>query len=337
MAGPAIVSLRKIWDRGAHNAFTDLARFKGKWFCVFREADAHAGTEGKVRVLESADGFLWMSASLLSEDGVDLRDPKLSVTPGRKLMLLMGGTYARTGAGGQRQPRVAFSDDGRAWTRPQPVLGDGDWLWRVTWFRSRAYGISYRLRNARTWNIFFHQSTDGVDYGVICQLSVPGRPNESTVRFRPDGEALALVRREGGDAAGWIGTSRPPYRAWKWRSAGMRVGGPNFILGPDGTSWAACRQYARGGPVTVIARMSSAGLHPVLTLPSGGDCSYPGLVWHRGLLWASYYSSHEGKTSIYLARVKPDLPARAAKPPLRQRFPSDDLKALRARTRTGED
>ena len=41
-----------------------------------------------------------------------------------------------------------------------------------------------------------------------------------------------------------------------------------------------------------------------LKLPSGGDTSYAGLVWHDGLLWVSYYSSHEGKTSIYLAKVR---------------------------------
>ena len=45
---------------------------------------------------------------------------------------------------------------------------------------------------------------------------------------------------------------------------------------------------------------------PVLTLPSGGDCSYPGLVWNEDLLWMSYYSSHDGKTSIYLARIRFD-------------------------------
>jgi hypothetical protein len=42
----------------------------------------------------------------------------------------------------------------------------------------------------------------------------------------------------------------------------------------------------------------------LLDLPSSGDSSYPGMVWHQGLLWISYYSSHEGKTAIYLARVK---------------------------------
>jgi hypothetical protein len=48
----------------------------------------------------------------------------------------------------------------------------------------------------------------------------------------------------------------------------------------------------------------SGRLTEFLKMPSGGDCSYAGLVWHEGLLWVSYYSSHEGKTSIYLARVR---------------------------------
>ena len=45
-------------------------------------------------------------------------------------------------------------------------------------------------------------------------------------------------------------------------------------------------------------------LEEFLTLPSGGDTSYAGLAWHDGRLWVSYYSSHEGKASIYLAQVK---------------------------------
>ena len=45
-------------------------------------------------------------------------------------------------------------------------------------------------------------------------------------------------------------------------------------------------------------------LDEFLALPSGGDTSYPGMVLHDGVLWVSYYSSHEGKTSIYLAKVK---------------------------------
>src|SRR4029079_4890826 len=90
-----------------------------------------------------------------------------------------------------------------------------------------------------------------------------------------------------------------------------RFGGPNFIQLPDGSLWAGSRRYP-GGAKTVLAKMTGARGHaPVLTFPSSGDNSYPGFVWHDGLLWMSYYSSHEGKTSIYLAKIK--VPLEAAK------------------------
>jgi hypothetical protein len=61
------------------------------------------------------------------------------------------------------------------------------------------------------------------------------------------------------------------------------------------------------GPRTIVGRLDRDGLiTAAVTLPSGGDCSYAGLVWHEGQLWVSYYSSHEGKTAIYLARLKVD-------------------------------
>src|SRR5690606_21411005 len=132
-----------------------------------------------------------------------------------------------------------------------------------------------------------------------------------TLRFMPDGEMVALVRREGGRQKGWIGRSRPPYTQWTWKETEHRFGGPNFIRLPDGQLRAAGRSYPKGAR-TIVAPMSADGdYEPVLTLPSGGDTSYPGLVWHQGQLWMSYYSSHEGKTSIYLAKIA--LPLKAEK------------------------
>ena len=62
--------------------------------------------------------------------------------------------------------------------------------------------------------------------------------------------------------------------------------------------------WTQGEPFTILARLTLTGYEPVLKLPSGGDTSYPGMVWHQGLLWISYYSSHEGKTNIYLAKIR---------------------------------
>jgi hypothetical protein len=62
---------------------------------------------------------------------------------------------------------------------------------------------------------------------------------------------------------------------------------------------------------TVVARRGEDGrLLPLVRLPSGGDCSYAGLAWADGRLWVSYYSSHEGKSAIYLAKVEVEAGAR---------------------------
>jgi hypothetical protein len=45
-------------------------------------------------------------------------------------------------------------------------------------------------------------------------------------------------------------------------------------------------------------------LSEALTLPSGGDKSHAGMIWHKNILWVNYYSSHKEKTSVYLAKVQ---------------------------------
>ncbi|MFO0960539.1 MAG: sialidase family protein [Isosphaeraceae bacterium] len=303
--GPELVGVEKIWDRAPHSAFTDLIRWRDRFYCVFRESEGHVGGDGIIRVLSSDDGRAWDSVASLSETGIDLRDPKLSITPDDRLMIVMGGSQYD---GGKilkgRQPRVSFSGDGRAWTPPRPVLSEGEWLWRVTWNDGKAYGVSYGAPKDSEWPLKLFRSNDGVNYDLVTKLEVTGQPNETTLRFLPDGEMIALVRREAAaDGVAWIGTSREPYRDWKWQPTKHRVGGPNFIRLHDGSLWAAGRSYP-GGAKTVLARMTTDSYEPALTLPSGGDCSYPGLVWHDGLLWMSYYSSHEGKSAIYLARIR---------------------------------
>jgi len=183
----------------------DLTRFHDKWYCTFRESEGHVGGDGKLRVLESIDGDRWSSAALLTEEGVDLRDPKLSITADGRLMIVAGGSIYRGKELVGRRPRVAFSKDGRQWSAPQPVLSEGDWLWRVTWHDGRAYGVSYGgapKGKDSDWALTLWSSKDGVQYERITSLQVTGSPNETTLGFMPDGEMIALVRRESGNARG---------------------------------------------------------------------------------------------------------------------------------------
>lgn len=315
--------VKKIWDAGKHNAFTDLIRFRDRWYCTFREGDAHVGGDGKLRVLSSPDGEKWESAALLAETGIDLRDPKLSVTADGRLMIVGGGSVYEGKQLLGRQPRVAFSKDGKEWTPTKRVLAEGEWLWRVTWHDGKCYGVSYDASRRDTkeakdaaktgkvepgpadWKLKLWVSTDGEKYDLVTHLDVPGNPNETTVRFLPGGEMVALVRRESGNTKGWVGTAKAPYKEWAWKELPARVGGPNFVFHADGPTVAAVRLYDAKVRTSLCLLDAKAGkLDEVLKLPSGGDTSYAGLVWHDGLLWVSYYSSHEGKSAIYLAKVK---------------------------------
>ena len=80
-----------------------------------------------------------------------------------------------------------------------------------------------------------------------------------------------------------------------------------MILLPDGKLVAAVRLYSDGVQPTrtslCVVDPLSGKIMEELVLPSGGDTSYAGMVYHGGFLWVSYYSSHEGKTSIFLAKV----------------------------------
>jgi hypothetical protein len=300
-AQPTIVDVAKIWDQGPHNAFTDLVRFNGAWYCTFRESDDHVGGNGVIRILTSADGAAWESAALLEEAGIDLRDPKLSITPDNRLMMLCGGSvYEGTTLQG-RQPRVAFSSDGRTFSATERIMREGDWLWRVTWHRDRCYGVSYGSDKS----VVLVSSADGRQFEIVSQWLLQGFANETTLRFTDRGTMIALVRRDGDPGAAFIGHSNPPFTTWTWSETSHRVGGPEFIILPDGAMWAAGRHYP-GGATTQLFRMTLEDIEPVLLFPSGGDTSYPGMVWHDGMIWMSYYASHEGKSSIYLAKIKVD-------------------------------
>jgi hypothetical protein len=324
---PVLVDVRRIWNEAPHSAFPDLIRFREAWWSCFREADGHVGGDGRVRILRSDDGLTWTPAALVSETDVDLRDPKLSITPDGRLMIVAGGSiYLGTTQLKGRQPRVMFSADGVTWSEPEKVLQPDEWLWRVTWHEGRAYGVSYNAAQRATpaareaaksegpvpagpadWKLKLVTSTDGKNWDLVSHLDVPGNPNETTLRFLADGAMMAMVRREAGSKMGWIGVSQAPYRTWTWHETGHRFGGPNFIVLPDGSLVAGSRGYPAvpgQSSSTVLAAMDRTLFQPVLTLPSGGDNSYPGLVWHDGLLWVCYYSSHEGKSAIYLARVR---------------------------------
>lgn len=327
------MSLGKIWDAAPHNAFTDLIRFRGRWYCTFREGQAHVSDDGKLRLLVSDDGEEWQSVALFECPDGDLRDPKLSITPDGKLVLNSAvrfikpvegklypkftwalspdgtpwGEYARRFMqmkSLRHQSLTWLSEDGRNFTGPYAcVSGAGTWRWSITYHGSFGYSIGYGGKDATGC---LYRTKDGKSWEIVSREVFPdGEGNEASLVFIKDGTCYCLLRDGGKTGNAHIGISKPPYTKWTWKDLGMKIGGPKLVHLPNGKFICGVRLY-EGMIRTSICEVDVDGgrMTELIRLPSGGDTSYTGLVWHDGILWASYYSSHEGKSSIYLARVQ---------------------------------
>lgn len=303
---PQLLEANRIWDKAPHNAFTDLLYQNDRWYCVFREGSRHVSPDGSLRVIVSDDGKKWESLALVTHPIEDLRDAKISVMPDGQLML--------NGAGMQAEKEIRYhsfswfsGDKGKNWSKENPIGDPGFWLWRAQWHKGQSYSMGYRTDRERTNRIArFYRSKDGKNYEtLIPELNVEKGVGEDQILFLKDDSALCLFRHETGDKMAFLGKSKPPYNQWEWTKMNKRIGGPNMIQLPDGKIIAATRLYD-GGTRTSLSWLDpeTATLTECLKLPSGGDTSYAGMVWKDGLLWVSYYSSHEEKTCIYLAKVK---------------------------------
>ena len=310
-----IISVERIWDRAGHSAFTDLVYFNDMFYCVFRESATHKPDQnenciinGSIRMIASEDGQNWTSVAHIYEKDVDLRDPKLSVTPDNRLMLLMGtsvyeGTELKT-----TQGKVCFFNaESKEFTQLQNINIDKrirtkrDWLWNVTWNKGAAYGVVYQGEKNRLINFTIHlvKSLDGINYEYVSSLEVTTKPNEADVKFLDDWKMVIIVR----GSPGAIGVSSAPYQKWVWNPLPVKLGGPELIVLDNNNLICVTREDNPGNANrTILAEVTLSGdFEKLLTLPSGGDTSYAGMVLKDGILYISYYSSHEGQTSIYNA------------------------------------
>lgn len=312
----AHIRVTKIWDKGTHAAFTSLVKFKGKYYCSFREGYSHIFNEngdadGKIRVIRSKNGSKWNSVLLYASDGKDLRDPKLSVTPDGRLMVNFGGSVYVNKRLVSRASYVMFSDDGENFTDPvkisidESVRTNNDWLWRVTWGKEYGYGVAYSMRGENDALLSLLRTKDGVNYALVTKIEYEGFPNETTVRFLPDGRMAMVVRRDGGDCEALWGVSDEPYEKWAFKKTGFRVGGPDLIVLDNGRLILGTRTYFKNAKTSIFSGETTGDFDEKVILPSHGDTSYTGMLIEGNELWITYYSStdKENKTAIMLAKI----------------------------------
>jgi len=327
-----VLSVRRVYDQGPHNAFTDLCQFGGRYYLTFRNCpDGHmVHPTSSILILASEDGQQWKQVHRFHVDKRDTRDPHFLKFRG-KLFVYTGTWYcgATTPKKYEMNKQLGYAvwtDDGRQWQGPRMLEGTyGHYVWRAASYQGKAYLCGRRkhqfaetvsrAQRDRLIESAMLESDDGLiwRYRAMFQQHLG---DETAFLFEPDGKVLAIGRRGGGGNAQVL-RSRPPYQDWqradlKYEQGDGSLGGP-LLATWQGHYLVGGRQTRAGKPVTVLSWLVRDRLHEAAILPSGGDNSYPGFVAQsKNRALVSYYSSHEKdpagntRTAIYVTQLQMD-------------------------------
>ena len=153
-------NVRKVFDDGEHNAFTDLVIFRDALYLAFRTCpDGHGvSPNASVVILKSSDGITWERVHTFRVAKRDTRDPHFLVFKDR--LFVYSGTWysgdapAKSGADLELNLHLGYavwSDDGDAWSEPQLLEGTfGHYVWRAATYDGR-HSSAGGERSALKW------------------------------------------------------------------------------------------------------------------------------------------------------------------------------------------
>ncbi len=281
--------MERVSTEGDHNAFTDLVKWKGMYYLCYRHGEGHVSMDGEIHVLRSPDMRAWEPAGIVRTLGDD-RDPHFTATPDR--LFLYFGTWDLRHSEGDGPPErwrvrshVAHTNTGTDWSKVKALYEPEFWMWRVRYFDGVFYSAAYTavrptpsFRETRLL-----RSEDGLTWQYVSTVTNEHMAGESDFWLEADG-SMSLITRTEGNA--YYYRSDPALAEWR----GTPLSG--MVHAPVTVPWKGGRIVAgrdRDGErsVTRLWNFRDGVLSPLLTLPSGGDTSYAGLLLEK----------HEGRTN----------------------------------------
>lgn len=237
------------------------------------------------------------------------------------------------------QPPQLINQQAKTWRWSACELG-GAGLFSVAYSGGDKQGVLYQTQLGESWQAkveaFFPSQSD-LDASCDSPCDSLCINNEASLAYDSATQrAYCLLRRDGKGCVAALGQAVAPFTDWQWQNLDDYVGGPKLMFVTDSAGQkrllACYRQFEFAERLqaliaeeadlsqldddelesmiaiqTVLAEidLEQSVLVPILTLPSSGDCSYPGMVWHQERLWVSYYSSHQNEqTQVYLAQIE---------------------------------
>lgn len=293
------VKVTKIWDNDKYCSFTSLIKYKGLFFCAFREGKGHSGDNGSIRILTSYDAKTWSGTYFLSYPKYDLRDPQFSIMPDGRLMLLCGRQDSQS-----TQTVVSFLEEigGQFSSFQEVLIPDGikensNWIWRTTWFNDICYGVRYGEDKADLL-----KTKDGINWSFLSTIS--WNVSEIQLGRKSNGDMVALIRgnqRENG----LVGYSRFPFTEWSLHTSNIVLQGLCFVISINDKIVCVSRSYPTKDTAKTVLYCSVTDNYfaKLYEFPSAWDTSYAGLLIDGDKLLVSYYSSHISPCDIFLAEI----------------------------------
>ena len=320
-----VTYIRRVFHNGEHNAFTDLVRFKDKFYLTFRSCpDGHmVHPTSSIIILSSTDTKQWKQVHSFHVEKRDTRDPHFLVFKG-KLFVYTGTWYsgdttlnAEDYDLNKHLGYAAWSEDGLKWHSPIMLEGTfGHYIWRANTFDGKAYLCGRRKKNfavgPRGETSIVESAMLESDDGLIWRtraLFQEVNGDETAFQFEADGSVIGIGRRGRNNAQ--LMRSKPPYTQWRRKELDRYIGGPLLVRWGGRYVVGGRKNIGDEGPKTSMCWLAGDQLHEFAELPSGGDNSYPSFVEinpNRAVM--SWYSSHQkdadGKTitAIYMADLE---------------------------------
>ena len=318
-----IANVRRVFHNGEHNAFTDLTRFRDRYYLTFRSCpDGHmVHPTASVVIMTSDDLKTWKQVHRFNVKHRDTRDPHFLIFKER--LFVYTGTWYSGETSIDRDKYdlnlhlgyAAWSDDGEKWQSPIMLDGTfGHYIWRGAVYGGKAYLCGRRKINfevsvkgeGRQIESLMLESDDGFVWRKRAVFR-PVEGDETAFQFEDDGTVFAIGRGYGTEPAYLLRASKP-WTKWERKRLDRYIGSPLLIRW--GNRWVVGGRKLQG-PKTSMCWLIDGKLHEFAELPSGGDTSYPGFIEltpTKAVM--SWYSSHErdenGRqiTAIYMADLE---------------------------------
>jgi hypothetical protein len=339
-----ILKIQRLVADGKHNAFTSLIFWKEYYYLTYRSSNGHAQNDGNIEMLRSKDLEHWERIVTAMQEDRNYYEGHLIAYKDK--LLMFGGAFDRSKSVFEQKNSseyVSFSEDGIKWSSPLPVKTvDCGWrFWHPIEIEGVLYVAAYRTDRSAVdvlgtipsdlWEVELMRSPDGINWESASSISTGEAGNETELFMDSQGILHAFVRRENKPTNLAEYRARFPFTEWSGPfdfgeavqgQVVREVNGRLFMIGrhKKSSTLSGTIFEDRSGISAKCWVQDIAGLWVhYLTLPAGGDCSYPGIVQlTENSMLVSWYSQHEylgssgfkdmeSASDIFIAEIRTDL------------------------------